>query len=400
MRNFIILNKQKVINYYKVVVDKLNLKIIFEQYKSIAIMIGLLLLLILFNHGIKYIFNFKKHVEQKLVVKAEPAIKTNLPIIVHATGKVNSINNVNIFPQMEGKLLELFFKEGSMVNQDELLFEIDPGLPQAEYLKAEANLAIANADLNNVRLKLQKSTQLYAKKFVSLQEQEQAIANFDIATANQKAAVAILDASKIKLGFSKIYAPISGIIGEIFIKPGNIINSSNLLATINQVHPIQVVFSIAEKYLPDLLVKFNNLDNIIVNIPELQKSGKLTFVNNQVDNLTGTILLKAEFCNCDLKLWPGKFVHIDLNIKQLENVITIPSVAVQVGQESSYVYIAELLQQAKNTKLAKIKKVNVKLGEMNDQLTVINQGLKAGDLVVTEGYANLTDQLIVELYVP
>jgi multidrug efflux system membrane fusion protein len=218
--------------------------------------------------------------------------------------------------------------------------------------------------------------------------------------ASVQASVAAVESAKVQLDFTKIYSPITGVTGQILIDPGNAIKAATGvgLVNINQTNPVNVLFTIPEEYLPELIRNINNLEDLTVHLSGFSNVGKLIFIDNQVDNLNGTIALKAEFCNCDLALWPGQFVNISLVIKNLTNALIVPSRAIQICQQGAYVYVAEKIKTRKKSYVAKAKKTLVKIGDVIDSETVVISGLQDGQIVITEGQAHLIDNTIVEVY--
>lgn len=387
------LMKEKINKIYKI--D------ILYNHKSIVITIVSLIFVFLFGHYVRLLFKIKfTNNIQNFVVKVHLVEKKDIPIIIHANGKVQPITSVLINPQVDGVILNAHFKEGSMVTKDQLLFEIDPSTLQAVYNQATANLNRSLADLKNAELQLDKYTKLYQKKIIAEQDYQQILANFKISKANNEAALAALDASKVQLNFTKIYSPINGIAGQILVKPGNVIKmSSNVgLVKLNQLNPIQVAFTIPDEYLSVLAENVNQLEKFTVKLTDYDKPGRLVFVDNHVDELSGTILLKAEFCNANYALWPGKYVNIDLHIKTLPQALVVPNRAVQIGQQGHYVYVVEKIKTFKNSYISKTKRISVKVDEIFNNETVILDGLQACQLVVTEGHSHLTDNMMVEIY--
>ncbi len=382
-------------------IDKINKIDILYNHKSIAITIVSLILVVLFGHYVRCLFKAKfANNIQNFVVTAHAVQKKDIPIIINANGKVQSITSVLIKPQVDGIILNAYFKEGAMVTKGQLLFEIDPSTLQAIYNQATANLNRSLADLKNAELQLDKYTKLYQKKFIAEQDYQQILANFKISKANNEAATAALDASKVQLDFTKIYSPINGIAGQILVKPGNVIKMvSNVgLVNINQLNPIQVAFTVPDEYLAELSRNIGQLEKFKVKLTDYDKIGRLVFLDNHVDELSGTILLKAEFCNANYALWPGKFVNIDLHIKTLPQALVVPNRAVQFGQQGNYVYVVEKIKTFKNSYIGKTKRISVKITEIFNNETVISDGLQADQLVVTEGHGHLTDNMIVEIY--
>lgn len=329
----------------------------------------------------------------------------NIDVNVKASGIVQPLNTIMVKSQIDGTILNASFQEGQIVNKGQLLFEIDPLPLKAIYNQAVATLAKNEAELKNTILQLQKSERLYKNKFVSEQDYQQAQANFEVTQSIVQGSKAALDAAKLQFDFTKIYSPITGVAGQILVNPGNVIRSAagTNLVNINQITPVNIVFSIPEDHLSELIKNINNLQNLPVKVHVENKKckerfGKLIFINNEINNLNGMISLKAEFCNCDLAFWPGQFINVTLIIKKISNALVVPSRAIQVGQAGTYVYVAEKIKPNKQGYFAKVKRVLVKVGTMmQDEIEVID-GLQAGQIVVTEGHTHLVDDEIVEIY--
>ncbi len=371
-----------------------------KQYRLTAIACVLLLCVSLFTHVITIFSNFKFNSKQKFVVAASKVIQKNVKVDIGSSGNVQPLTTIVVKSQIDGIIINAGFKEGELVRSGQLLFEIDPEPLQAAYDQARANLARDRAQLQNSCLQLKKYEKLHRNKFVSDLDYEQILTNFKESEAMVQASIAAVDAARVQLEFTKIYAPITGTVGQILIDPGNAIKASAgaSLVSINQMNPINVLFTIPEEHLPELIKNINDLENLEVKLGNEEKIGKLIFLDNQVNSLNGMITLKAEFCNCDLAFWPGQFVNIVLTIKQLSNALVVPSRAVQEGQQGAYVYIAEKIKDNKNSYFAKVKRVLVKTGPITKDQIVVVDGLQFGQTVVTEGHGHLTDDDIVEIY--
>lgn len=365
----------------------------------------LLVIIFLLTHTVIFLKNFQFKAGQKFVVAASVVRKKNLDVILQASGIAQPINTIMVKSQIDGTILTANFQEGQMVTKDQLLFEIDPAPLQALYNQAVATLARDEADLNNKILQLQKSEKLYRNKFVSEQDYQQAQANFAVAKSTVQASKSAADAAKLQLGFTKIHAPINGIVGQTLVNPGNVIKAAagTNLVSINQISPINIIFAIPENYLNEIVKNINNLEHLPVKVqvenrPCKERTGKLIFINNQVNSLNGMITLKAEFCNCDLAFWPGQFINVALTVKTIPDTLVVSSRAVQIGQAGPYVYIAEKTKVNKNNYFAKVKKVSVKIGVMNKEEIQVIEGLAVGQMVITEGHTHLTNDQIVEIY--
>ena len=374
-------------------------------HKLIVGSCGLLLIVFLFTHAVTFFVNFKFNSLPKFIVATDKVVQKNVKVNVNASGTVQPLTTIIVKSQVDGVILNATFREGQMVQRGQLLFEIDPSPLQAVYNQAIANLARYQAELQNAQLQLQKSEKLYIDKFVSDQDHQQAIANFKAAKATVQASMAAVDAADVQLRFTKIYSPIAGVVGQILINPGNLIKTAagTGLVSINQINPVNVLFSIPEEHLPELIKNISNLENLVVMAHTEGRAcsehrSRLTFVDNQVNSLNGMIGLKAEFCNCNLAFWPGQFVNIGVTIKNLLNALVVPNRAVQVGQQGAYVYVADPIKTHKKGCFAKVKKTLVKIGPVMQDETAIMDGLQFGQIVVTEGQSHLVDNDIVEIY--
>ncbi len=208
---------------------------------------------------------------------------------------------------------------------------------------------------------------------------------------------AALNNAKVQLSYTRIYAPISGRAGNILVYPGNVVqaNSSTPLVTIVQIRPIQVSFSVPEVNLPEIQKHLENGKlRVDVNLNKTGKSesnisGVLSFVNNSVDNSTGTIQLIGDFDNRQGKLWPGQYVKATLTLAQEKNALVVPSQAVQNGPKGQFVFVVKPDLSIQNVPVEVISTVG--------GLNVVRQGLQVGDRVVTDGQANLTPKSKIKI---
>ena len=215
---------------------------------------------------------------------------------------------------------------------------------------------------------------------------------FDVSKANRDTLAATVQSDELNLSFTEIRAPFDGVVGALQFYQGNVVKApDDILLTINQIHPIYVEFAVPEQYLPEIKkqmgertlkvqVMFENM-----NVPPPQ--GELTFVNNAVDEATGTILLKATFPNEDSVLWPGQFVNVELTLSELTNVVVVPSQAVQTGQNNQFVYIVKPDPTNTTSQIVENRPVTVGITYQNE--TVVEKGLQAGETVVTDGQLRL-----------
>ena len=319
-------------------------------------------------------------------VLATNAVERPMAVQVRAIGNVEAFSTVSVRSQVDGPLLAAHFREGEAVRKGDLLFTIDPR-PFAESLKqAEANLGRDKAQLENARLENQRYEELGKKGVASPQDADKARATFAALRATVQADEAAVSNVKLLLGYTEIRSPIDGRTGGLRKHAGNVIKSKDdELVVINQVQPIYVTFSVPEHHLPDikryLAAGTLAVEAVVANHEELRARGQLSFINNTVDVATGTIQLKATFPNSDHTLWPGQFVNVRLDMTTTPRAIVVPSQAVQTGQKGEFVYVV------KTDRTVEMRPVT--LGSSHNGVAVIEQGLRAGELVVTDGHLRL-----------
>ena len=278
------------------------------------------------------------------------------------------------------------FQEGQEVKTGDLLFTIDPRPAQAALTLARGNLQRDVAQLENSRIQFLREQKLFGQKLISQDEFDTSRAGFDALTGTVAADGAAVTNAELNLQYCEIRAPIDGRTGGLQFHEGNVVKSpDDVLLTINQIHPIYAAFAVAERYLPEIqkqmrrrtLTGAASYENLEGEPPQ----GELTFVDNAVDAMTGTILLKTTFPNTDGKLWPGQFVQLALQLDELTNAIVVPSQTVQTGQNGQFVFVVK----ADKTVEQRMVKTSVTVnGE-----TVITAGLSAGEIVVTDGQLRL-----------
>jgi multidrug efflux system membrane fusion protein len=338
--------------------------------------------------------NPKKGMSVPVIVS--PAVQKNMPIELHAIGNVQAYYTVVIKSQVEGTLMQVHFKEGQEVKKGELLFSIDPRPFEVQRKQAEANLARDQAQAENARREANRYEQLLQKDYVSQEQYEQLRATAAAFEGTLLADQAAVEQAKLQLEYCSIRSPIDGIAGNLLVHPGNLVKQNDAdhpLVTINQMRPIYVVFSIPELNLSEIQ-KYRVgapllVEATISNAKALPVIGKLTFVDNTVDTVSGTIQLKAVFPNDGRTLWPGQFVNVVLTLTTEPNAIVIPSQAVQTGQQGPYVFVI-------NSDLT-VEHRSVVVGRTVGGEAVISQGLTSNERVVTDGQLRLTPGVKVEI---
>lgn len=333
----------------------------------------------------------------------------DVPIRLSAIGNVEAYSTVEIKPQVEGQLSRVYFKEGENVRSGDLLFLIDPRPYENALRQAEANMARNTAMMKNAEQNALRYEDLISKGVVSAQQYDQVKAEFESLKASVNADRSAVANAKLGLEYCSIRSPIDGRIGEILVHEGNTVETrTTLLAVINQTKPVFVNFSVPEHFL--VLIREYLADSgelkVYAVVPYTSRKndespagdetaetagispgdqtpaeGKLSFIDNKVNETTGTVRLKAVFENADEMLWPGKFVNVSLNLTTQENATIVPARAVQSGQSGDYVYVVKPDSTVESRPVVP--------GPRVDRDVVITRGLKPGEIVVTEGQLRL-----------
>src|ERR1019366_8658250 len=234
-------------------------------------------------------------------------------------GHVMAFSSVTIRPQIGGILSEVHFKEGSEVKSNALLFTIDPRPTQAALDAARAALARDTAQLENAKIQFARDQNLFAQKIESQDVFDTSRANVDAQAGTVQLDAAAVTNAELNMEFTEIRAPFDGVTGSLQFHEGNVVKApDDTLLTINQIHPIYVEFAVPEQFLPEIQKQMDGqtlrVSATFENMSGEPPQGELTFVDNAVDETTGTILLKATFPNDDDALWPGQFVTVTLTL--------------------------------------------------------------------------------------
>jgi len=348
-------------------------------------------------------------------VEVAPVTQQDVPIQIKGIGNVEAVTTVAVRSQVEGTLLTVGFAPGQEVKKGQVLFTIDPRPLQAQLSQAEANLLKAMAAVRqgndivardeaiaaNNRVAVNRDLKLveggvipreqYDNDLATLRASEATVRADQSSVANLQAAQKAEDANvqnaRVQLSYTTIRSPITGKTGNLVVTAGNLVraNDTTPMVTITTSSPIYVTFSVPERDLVRIR-RTSGKDVLAVQgqIPGDEANpvmGKLSLVDNTVDPATGTVCLKATFLNDDRRLYPGQFVNVVLTLGTASQATVVPSQAVQVGQDKSFVYVAK----ADGT--AEIR--TVKTGTTMESMTVIEEGLKPGEQVVTDGQLRL-----------
>jgi multidrug efflux system membrane fusion protein len=334
-------------------------------------------------------------------VLAALAEARDIPVEMRNIGNVEAYSTVNIRSQITGQITKVHFQEGQEVKQDDMLFTIDPRPSEGALKQAEADLKRDQAQLVSVKLDFQRQKQLLDSNIASRDDYDKAEAAFHALEASIMADEAAVSRAKLNVEFTAIRSPITGRTGNLMVKEGNVVKApDDFLVTVNQVRPIYVTFSVPEQDLPAIRRRLKNAAlSVEVELPSGAKGeagetvrGELTFIDNAVDATTGRIKLKGTFRNEDNALWPGQFVQTILVLDTLQRATVVPSEAVQASQNGDFVFVVK----SDST----VEKRPVVAGISRGGMTVIDNGVQAGETVVTDGQLRLAEGSKVTVQMP
>ncbi len=329
-----------------------------------------------------------------VLVNVAPVVAKDVPYQIVSIGNVEAYNTISVKAQINGEIVAVYFKEGQYVNKGDLLYKIDPRPFEAALKQAEANLARDTALARKSSEDVKRYKMLLKEELVPVKDYDQVIANDEALIATLKADRALVETNRLQLEYTAIRSPVSGIAGSILINAGNVVKANDLpLITINQVNPIYVTFAVPEKNLAEIKKRMGSgtlsVQAVIPGQEKDPETGVLAFVDNAVDKSTGTIKLKGIYENKNRHLWPGQFVSVTLFLYLQTQAVAVPSQAVQSGQTGPFVYVLK----ADHT--AEFRPVVVARTYQSD--TLIEDGLKPGEQVVTDGILMLKPGSKVEI---
>lgn len=320
----------------------------------------------------------------------------NVRVLVNALGTVTPLATVTVQTQINGQLTQVAFTEGQTVQKGDFLAQVDPRPYEILRAQYEGQLAHDQGLLNQAQTDLKRYQTLLQQNSIARQQAENQVFIVQQYEGSVKVDQAQIDAQTLNIAYCHIVSPVTGRVGLRLVDPGNYVQTSSAggIAVITQLQPITVVFSIPEDDLPDIMPQLNAGAALEVtvfdraNVKQLA-TGKVSAVDNQVDTTTGTVKVKAQFDNTDAALFPNQFVNAQLLVKTLQNVVTVPTVAIQRGSPGTYVYVLS----ADNT----VSVRPIKIGPTDGSMTAVDSGLTAGDHVVVDGSDRLRDGLKVNV---
>ncbi len=319
-------------------------------------------------------------------VSVAPAVAQDVPAYVQEIGRTAATESVTIQPQVTGKIIKIHFTDGATIKKDDLLFTIDPRPFQATLDQASATLAQRQANVKWSQSEFSRMQGLKGTGAVSTTDVESKQNMLAVAEAEVKAAEAAMERAKLDLEYCTIKSPINGRAGQRLVDPGNVVSdggpdAGTKLLSIQRLEPIYADFTVTEQDLQEVrkaMAKQPLKAQVWVpSAPDQVREGELTFLDNAVQEGSGTIKLRATLANADRHLWPGQFVQIRLVLSTLNDAVLIPTIASQVGQAGPFVYVV------KDDSTAELRPI--RLGQRQGNQVVVAEGLKAGERVITQG---------------
>jgi multidrug efflux system membrane fusion protein len=362
--------------------------------RRIAILSGLILLALLaligYSHAKSSASGDAPSTKTAPVLVSTAEVSTRpMPHYLSGVGTVTANASVTVKIRVDGQLKSLNFAEGQDVKAGQVLAQIDPDPLKAQLEQSQAQQAKDEALLGNSRLDLQRYTQLAETNSISrqaLDTQRALVAQQQAAVKNDKALVRY---NQVQLNYTTIRAPISGRTGGHLVDAGNMVHASDTtgLVVINQVDPILVQFTLPEQSFQDINNAMRNSKQALAveaydhNSGQNLAKGQLIMLNNQIDTSNGTIQLKSRFTNQDHHLWPGQYIDVHLILGTDQQALTLPAPAIQRGANGTYVYLVG------NDHHVSMQPVRV--SRIQDNIAIIDSGLKAGARVVVDGQYKL-----------
>lgn len=326
-----------------------------------------------------------------------PVLLTNVmtmtvPVEISTFGTVEPVTTVAVKPQITGIIAKVLFSEGQDVKEGDLLFTLDSRGPEAALKQAEAILARDRIQGENAAKEAGRHETLLQKGISSQDVRDAAVTAAETLKAVARSDEAAVDAARLQLSYCSIRSPVTGRTGNLLLHQGNLVKADDsTLVTINQLHPIFVRFVLPQRELVRVRERSEQDGLRVVAAPQgisaLAATGRVTFVDNAVDETTGTIELKARFDNSPAALWPGQFVKVVLQLNLQENAVVVPESAVLLGQQGAYVYVAGQDRR--------VTPRTVVVDRTGAGQSVIASGLMPGEEIVTDGQLRLKPGALV-----
>ncbi|HLK87069.1 MAG TPA: efflux RND transporter periplasmic adaptor subunit [Candidatus Binataceae bacterium] len=318
-------------------------------------------------------------------VSATAARQSDLDIYLNQIGTVTPFATDNVVSRVAGQIMSIAFKEGELVEPGQLLFQIDPRPYQAQLAQYQGQLARDTATLANARITLERYRVLLQQGVIARQELDNQQALYDQARGTIENDKGLIEAVKVNLGYCRVVSPIRGRIGLRQVDVGNYVQASNTLVVIAQLQPISVIFSMPEDDIATVTADMREGQVTVQawnrDFSKQLATGFLLTLDNEIDQTTGTVKLRAQFANTDYALFPNEFVNARLLVRTIHQSVLVPTAAVQRTRQSDYVYVVEPDKT--------VTRRAVKVAASQGELTAISSGLQSGAVVVTDGLDKL-----------
>lgn len=316
------------------------------------------------------------------VVTVSSAVTQDVPVYVDEVGRCVARESVSVQPQVSGRITEIHFTDGADLKKGDLLFIIDPRPYEAQLHSAEATLAQQKAALDLAKLQFQRAAELIGTKAIAQQDYDTRKNAVDVAAAQVRQSEAAIETARLNLEYTAIHSPINGRAGHRLVDIGNVVaaNTGSLLS-IQRVDPIYADFTVTENELSEVRRHMSQgelkAEVRLPDEPDRPLIGDLTFLDNSVQDATGTVMLRATVPNLNHRLWPGQFVKVRLVLNTLHAAVLVPAVAPQMSAKGSFIYVV------KEDATAELRPV--KLGQRQGDFMVVEQGINPGERVITSG---------------
>jgi multidrug efflux system membrane fusion protein len=327
-------------------------------------------------------------------VTVDDVRKGDFPVYLNGLGTVQPFDTVLVRSRVDGEVVKVGFRQGQMVKEGDMLVEIDPRPYQAAYDQAVAKKAQDEASLKNAQLNLERYNQLAKQDYATRQQLDTQQATVEQLTAQIKGDQAAIDNAQTQLSYTTIRSPLTGRTGFRMVDPGNNVHASDTsgIVSVVRLQPISVVFTAPEETVVEVSKALANgdvpVDALSSDGTRTLSKGKLLLLNNQVDQASGTIQMKARYTNEDNALWPGLSVSTRLLLNTVKDAIIVPQPAIQHGPDGLYVYVVGDDDKA--------KKQDVKVSEQNLHEALVTEGLSAGQKVIVTGQSRVQEGVLVK----
>ena len=312
--------------------------------------------------------------------------ETDFPVMLSLVGRAEAFESVALKSRVDGQVAAVLFTEGQRVKQGDVLLRLDPTDFAARLRQAEAAVARDEALIAKAQADTTRYTALKERNFISEEKVNDVRTSEASASANLRASKAAAEIARLQLGYTTVRAPFSGVVGARVVYPGSSVKiNETVLAVVNRSQPLLVNFSVPEKHLAQIRSAVTEgamrVTVGLPNDPSRRFDGKVRFVDNAVDTATGTILMKAELPNGNDELTPGQFLNVSLRLNTLAAAVTVPNAAVQQGPEGNFVFV---VNQENRVELRPVV-----IAATHEGNTALQEGIKPGETVVTDGHLRL-----------